>query len=115
MKKVLLCIAVGLLASAGLATYFVHGMNAESIAGGITKDGNDRTIVLDKITPLNIDGGVGTLTIGNIGFYAPGCSSLSGGVATLTEGKLYIYCINGPKYGTNSNFISGFGSSTINV
>ena len=114
IKKTLLMIATGLV---GCTAIMVAATNNSSILetsiAGLSKGNtNDRTLTLNSSTPLNIDNGVGTLTVGNIGIKAKNCVQLDNGIATI-EGmsEVYIYCTTAGLDGNNYNY--GFNGSTI--
>ena len=114
IKKTLLMIATGLV---GCTTIMVAATNNSSILetsiAGLTKSNtNDRTLTLNSSTPLNIDNGVGTLTVGNIGVYATNCENLNGGVAKMNSScNIYLYCATADLDSNNRYY--GFGGSTI--
>ena len=113
VKKSLLIITTGLTFAVAVTVFASNQQSIlTSIAGGMTIDGNKRTLVLDSSTPLNIDEyNKGTLTIGNIGVYAPNCSALENGVARLTNGEIFLYCATAGLDGSNNYY--GFSKAPI--
>ena len=113
VKKSLLVITTGLTFTVAVTVFASNQQSIlTSIAGGMTIDGNKRTLVLDSSTPLNIDEyNKGTLTIGNIGVYAPNCSALENGVARLTNGEIFLYCATAGLDGSNNYY--GFSKAPI--
>lgn len=109
-KKSLCLISLGLLGAITISVAALNSHNISSLAGGITSNGNNRTLVLDKDTPLSINGEAGSLNIGPLSIYSPSCESLENGVAKLKNGKIIVYCPGAPLV---SGYYQGFSGSTI--
>ncbi len=110
-KKPLFMLAVGLIASFAITVVAINNnvLAKDTYASGIVEDGKNRFFTLNS--SLSIDGdGVGTLTVGNIGIYAPDCTALDSGVATLNDGQLVLYCATA---GMNGDFYKGFARATL--
>ena len=110
IKKSLLMVATGLVATTAIT---IIATNQNSILHNSFADEpnpNDRALVLDSSTPLNVSEPLGHLAVGNIGVYASNCTSLDNGVVTMNSGGLYLYCATA---GMNGTYRYGFNGSTV--
>ena len=112
-KKLLLSLGCVSLLSVSLLGVVASKFDFESYASGITSTNKDRTFTLNKNTPLDISGDVGTGDYGNLAVYAPNCTSINNGVATLNDGQLVIYCPTAELDG--NGYYQGFGEERKEV